>query len=389
MAIPLLALCLMLFGGLPAAAAEGEIIPLDDFADGIHHWRNRHGGDYARYQPQQVREIADNLLLYQRDNGGWIENRDPTRILAEAEKTQLKAAQALPQASFDNRNIYAQVKYLGAAYSRLGDERYREAALRGLEFILRSQLPQCGGWPHTLPASQSYHGHLTIADEVTSGVLSSLRLMSGSDNYAFILAELRQRIQAAIARGDDCLLRLQVRQQGQLSAWAGQYHAQTLLPAQGRKFELPALVAAESVAVVRYLMSIPEPTPQQIQAIEAAVLWFQQVALHGWRLETRPLPEPVRYPFHIAHTDRLLLADPDAPLLWARFYDLHDNSVVLANRQGERLAHYRDIEHERRTGYDWYGRWPAKLLERDYPAWCARLGRSPQPGPDKLPLNTN
>ena len=45
----------------------------------------------ADTQPQQVTEIADNLLLYQRDNGGWIENRDPARILDATEKAALVA----------------------------------------------------------------------------------------------------------------------------------------------------------------------------------------------------------------------------------------------------------------------------------------------------------
>ena len=30
---------------------------------------------------------------------------------------------------------------------------------------------------------------------------------------------------------------------------------------------------------------------------------------------------------------------------------------------------------ERRTGYAWYGSWPARILERDYPAWKARLNQ--------------
>jgi len=31
--------------------------------------------------------------------------------------------------------------------------------------------------------------------------------------------------------------------------------------------------------------------------------------------------------------------------------------------------------YERRTGYAWYGRWPAELLEKTYPAWKRGLGR--------------
>jgi hypothetical protein len=36
---------------------------------------------WGNEQESRLTEIADNLLLYQRDNGAWIENRDPARIL--------------------------------------------------------------------------------------------------------------------------------------------------------------------------------------------------------------------------------------------------------------------------------------------------------------------
>jgi hypothetical protein len=35
-----------------------------------------------------------------------------------------------------------------------------------------------------------------------------------------------------------------------------------------------------------------------------------------------------------------------------------------------------EIEHERRTGYNWYVEEPAKLLKKDYPAWKQKNGNS-------------
>jgi PelA/Pel-15E family pectate lyase len=64
--------------------------------------------------------------------------------------------------------------------------------------------------------------------------------------------------------------------------------------------------------------------------------------------------------------------DANAPRMWGRFYDLKDNSVVLANRDSVRVKQYSEITHERRTGYGWYGLWPEKLLSTEYPAWQAR-----------------
>ena len=71
------------------------------------------------------------------------------------------------------------------------------------------------------------------------------------------------------------------------------------------------------------------------------------------------------------------MADPTASGLWARFYDLKDNSAVLATRDSRRVARYEDIPRERRTGYEWYGSWPERLLSKEYPQWKASHPATP------------
>jgi len=367
----------------PAPAPRAfTAVSLDGLGDGIRHYRNRHGADYPTYPAQQIVEIADNILLMQRTSGGWIENQDPTRVLDAGERARLLAEKDKPDISFDNRNITAQVAYLAAVLEQTGDPRYRQAARRGLEVILAQQEPTCGGWPHTVPAREPYHSHITIADEVTPLLLAQLRQVAASTPpFGFTSTDpaLRERAARAVARGDACLLRLQILQRGARSGWAGQYDRQTLRPALGRSYELPSLVAWESTGVLRYLMSIPDPPPEVVLAVEGGVGWLRRSQLTGLRVETFPA-EPVRYQFHTSTTDRRLVEDPKAPPLWARFYDLEDNSVVLANRDGKRVTRYGDIARERRTGYAWYGDWPARLLAEDYPAWRARVAaRAPAP----------
>lgn len=355
------------------AAVQPSTPPsIAQFDDGVHHWQNLHGRDYPRYRPDQLREIAANLLLLQRDNGGWIENRDPLRILDDADRAAALAERNDPRASFDNRNIYSQSAWLIEAHARLRDPAWLAAAQRGIDFILDRQLATCGGWPHSLPPSTSYHDKLTIADEVTSGNLRFLRrVAAGTGAYAHVDPARRARAAAAVERGDACILRLQIRQNRVPTGWAGQYDPVTLAPVQGRSFELPAIVSQETVAMLRYLMEIESPSPAIVAAVDAGVAWLRRSAIQGQRLVEVPLPEPVRYPYHTATFDRRLVADPGAPPLWARFYDLADNRVILANRDGTRVASYDQIHPERRSGYSWYGDWPAALLA-DHPAWKAR-----------------
>ena len=352
------------------ADTQRQPISLAAFSDGIKHWQDRHGKDYARYQPQQITGIADNLLLYQRDNGGWIENRDPARILDATEKAALIAEKAESRSSFDNRNIYSQIEYLAAAFGQTGKAAYRDAAARGLDYALAQQLASCGGWPHTVPGTASYHGYITIADEVTSGLLRLLRKISaGAEPFGHVDAATRARAKAALDRGDECVLKLQVVQEGKLTGWAGQYDPATLQPAQGRAFELPSIVSQETVEMLRYLMSVQQPTAAQVNAIESAVAWLRRSQISGVRLEKVTLAKPVQYQYHVATFDYRLVQDADAPPLWARFYDLEDNSVVLANRDSVRVKDFSEIHPERRSGYAWFGTWPAVLLKEEYPAW--------------------
>jgi PelA/Pel-15E family pectate lyase len=365
----------------PPPAPGTTAVSLEGLADGIKHYRNRHGAEYAKYAPEQIVEIADNVLLYQRANGGWIENQDPTRILDASERARIVADQAKPEIPFDNRNVFSQVEYLAAVHAQTSEARFRAAAVRGIEVMLAHQIASCGGWPHTVPGREPYHGHITIADEVTSGVLTVLRrVAAGAPPFGFVERQLRARARDAVARGDACLLRLQIVQAGQLAGWAGQYDSQTLQPALGRSYELPAIVAWETTGVVRYLIGIEPPPPEVVRAVEGAVAWLERSRLTGLRVETFPA-ELVKYQYHTSTTDRRLVADPAAPPLWARFYDLADNSIVLANRDGKRVAAYDQIARERRTGYDWYGEWPAKLLSTELPAWRARVAGSTVPVP--------
>ena len=362
----------------PPALADAKTGPisLEAFSDGIKHWRDRHGSDYARYQPEQTAEIADNLLLYQRDNGAWIENRDPARILDAAEKAALVAEKAEARGSFDNRNIYSQIEYLAAAFGRTASAAYRDAAARGLDYALAQQIAGCGGWPHTVPGTASYHPYITIADEVTSGMLRLLRKISaGAEPFGYLDASTRTRAKTALTRGDECVLKLQVVQQGKPTGWAGQYNPQTLQPAQGRAFELPSIVSQETVEMLRYLMSIEKPSAAQVTAVESAVDWLRRSQIRGVRLEKVMLEKPVQYQYHLATFDYRLVDDANAPPLWARFYDLNDNSIVLANRDSARVKNFAQVHPERRSGYAWFGTWPAALLNEEYPAWRQRHSR--------------
>src|SRR4030095_4023105 len=113
------------------------------FADAAHHWYDLYEKtniifpkpNQPRYQNTQLKEIGDNILLYQKVNGGWPKNYDIFAILTPDQKDSLIGAKSALHTTFDNGTTYTHVAALSQIYTETGDDRYKEAALKGIDFI--------------------------------------------------------------------------------------------------------------------------------------------------------------------------------------------------------------------------------------------------------------
>ena len=66
------------------------------------------------YQTDEAARIADQLLFYQKENGGWEKNIDMALMLTHAEKDGTAAKRSdISETTIDNRTTYPQVAYLG------------------------------------------------------------------------------------------------------------------------------------------------------------------------------------------------------------------------------------------------------------------------------------
>ena len=378
--LPLMGTVLAGFISIANAESQKPVyqpISIDGFYDAIKHWNDRTGeAGVEHFELNQIESIADNLLLYQRDSGGWPTNKHPLRVVSADERKRALEDKSLADASFDNRNIYPQIEYLSEAFKQTGDTRYRDAALKGLRYTLDRQYPN-GGWAHSPDRTDlAYFRHITIADEVMPGVLTFLRKVAvGKYPFDYIDETLRNRAAQAVAKGDALLLDLQVRIGGKRTGWAGQYHEKTLRPAQGRAYELPGVLAWETVPVLKYLMSIPAPSKEVIQAVNAGAAWLESAKLTGFRID-RVEADNQRFDYHAADYDLVVVEDAGAKPIWARFYDLETSEPFLANRDGKRVYQLSEVDAERRTGYSWYGYWPANFLEAEYPTWQQKTAKN-------------
>jgi PelA/Pel-15E family pectate lyase len=346
-------------GDIPAAAVK---------------WRDALKQKPEWYAGAEALRVADNLLLYQRDVGGWPKNVDMAAPLSEKERAGLVKLKGETgkesSATIDNGATFTQLEYLARVYTAQKQERHREAFMKGLDYLLAAQYEN-GGWPQYYPLRKGYYSHITYNDNAMVGVLELLRdVARRKPDYTFVDEARRQKSEKAVERGVECILKTQVKVEGKLTAWGAQHDVTTFAPAPARKFEPVSLASRESVAVTRFLMSLDHPDRRTVESIEAAVEWFKSTQLSGIRwVEREDKSVPGGF-------ERTVVKDPQAPPLWARFYEIGTNRPVFEGRDGVVRYSVLEIEAERRNGYGWYTEEPNKLLNKDYPAWQKRLKKN-------------
>ncbi|HEX8137021.1 MAG TPA: pectate lyase [Pyrinomonadaceae bacterium] len=316
------------------------------------------------YSTAEALRIADNLLVYQLDTGGWPKNMDMARPLSETERAALlKRKQDAEESTIDNGATFTQLVFLARVYTARKQERHREAFLKGVDYLLKAQYAN-GGWPQYFPLRKGYYSHITYNDNAMIGVMRLLRdIARRKPDYTFVDEERRARSERAVERGVECILKTQVVVDGKRTVWAAQHDEQTLAPAPARKFEPVSLTGQESVYITRFLMGIDRPSQQVIEAVEAAVAWFEKAKITGIRYVERPDATKLH------GFDRVVVKDSAAGPLWARFYEIGTNRPIFIGRDSRVKYDVSEIEDERRNGYGWYTDAPADLLNKDYPKW--------------------
>ena len=255
------------------------------------------------------------------------------------------------------------------------EESWREACLRGLDFMLAAQLAN-GGFPQSYPKAKGFSADVTFNDGVTMGILNVLEdIAEGQPHWSWLDDARRQRAREAVARGTECILKCQIRVGDQLTGWCQQHDPVTFEAAPARTFELASICPQDSTEVVQFLDAFPKPSPRIVASVDAAVEWLRKVRQSGIRVTKVPAPVE-EYLRHTADFDVVVVADPKAPPIWARHYEIGTNRPVFAGRDGIKRYALAEIARERRTGTPWYGRWPSRLINREYPRWKRKLAEA-------------
>ncbi len=347
---------------LRVAACAAALVAGANGAAIAQPWANYARQPDAWYQGDEGRRIADNIVSWQSDQGSWPKNGNTTA-------RPNPSSPEMTEGTFDNGATVGEMRFLARAYRATGEARYGDAFHKGLDTILVAQYPT-GGWPQHYPTGEQYHRHITFNDGTMVGLMNLLREIGTGDDYAFVDAARRAKSNTAFDRGVECILKCQITVDGRLTVWCAQHDEIDYSPRPARTYEHVSLSGSESVGIVRLLMSLEHPSPEVVRAVDAAVAWFDLSKLMGIRVVNQRGPD--------GGADRVVVEDPAAGPIWARFYDIQTGRPIFSGRDGVIKDKLADIEQERRAGYAWYGNWAANL-PRDYAAWKARLAAAERP----------
>ncbi|MFG6429137.1 pectate lyase [Roseateles sp. LYH14W] len=347
----------------PAAPAGGNgaaTMPLDKPAD----W----------YASDAALLVARNIVSYQTPAGGWGKNQ-PRNVAPRAPGQSFVADNSPAGASdapwnfvgtIDNDATITEIRFLArvaAAHPGAPGEAWRQAAQRGVAWLLAAQYPR-GGWPQVWPLQGGYHDAITLNDNALVAVAELMGAVArGEAGLDVLPAAQRAQAAAAEARAVQLLLDTQVRVNGKLTLWAQQYDPLTQAPSSARNYEPSALSSGESTKVLALLMSLPEPSPAVIEAVRAGVAMLKQLAVHdrAWVMVD-------------AVQGKRLVEQPGAGPLWSRYYDPVTLKPVFGDRDRSLHDDVHGVSAERRRGYAWWGNWSLKTLAA-YDAWAAKWVR--------------
>lgn len=337
-------------------------IPTTGFAKGLAHWQSLRRGASSKpplYAADNIIAIADNLLLMQRNNGGWAAHQNPFRKLSRDERLQYLKDQNAKDASFRDYNIFPQIFYLSHVYLQTGDVRYRNAARKALRLVIASQLYN-GGWTLWASSEASSGDDVWIDMAVTLDALQFLRKIAAGDMpYGYIPFDIRKQAAGAVRKGDELLLRLQQADNSRLSLWASAYALNSSQPVAAQGEALAALNVPLSVRIINYLMALQRPPGEVVRSVEGAVAWLQTNSLQQW-LARQSASGSVAIT-GLKSAERL----PDQPL-WARYYDIATATPLIHGASGSVNTVWLGQPGET-------GDWPRQLLEKDVSTWRGRV----------------
>jgi PelA/Pel-15E family pectate lyase len=238
--------------------------------------------------------------------------------------------------------------------------------IKGLNFVFAAQYPN-GGWPQVYPLEGGYHDDITFNDDAMTRVLELLQgIVDRKPIFACLDESQRKRASNALDAGFRCVLATQVELNGKKAVWCAQYDPLTLKPSSARQMEPATLSGLESARLLKFLMTLSNPSPELRNSIQSGLAWLENAKITG--LAKTKHNGKTGYEPNPASTE----------VYWARFYSLTTGKPVFPGRDGIIYDNFSEMAASNRVGYDFLTTLPGSIINNGQKKWQKMLAQSSQ-----------
>ena len=305
-----------------------------------------------------IDQYTYNMTTWQIENGGFYKAMADKYKSAYSggQKSEWRAKDGGDLGTIDNNATIQEMRLLAVRYKETTNNNYKVAFKtsfnKAVNFLLTMQRSK-GGLPQVWPKRGNYSDQITLNDNAMIRAMVTMmdiaNKMSPFDSD-IIDDATRAKMQGAMDKAIDYLLKAQIVNNGNLTVWCAQHDTANYAPRPARAYELESKSGSESAGVVWFLMNWPKQTEAIQNAVKGAISWYKKN-----RLKDK------------AFSKTAGVVDKSGSSLWFRFYEVNSDDYFYCDRDGAstKTQDFMKISEERRTGYQWAGDYGSAILSTE------------------------
>lgn len=305
-----------------------------------------------------IDQYTYNMTTWQIANGGFYKAMADKYKSAYSggQKSEWRAKDGGDLGTIDNNATIQEMRLLAVRYKETTNNNYKVAFKtsfnKAVNFLLTMQRSK-GGLPQVWPKRGNYSDQITLNDNAMIRAMVTMMDIANKTSpfdSDIIDETTRSKMQGALDKAIDYLLKAQIVNNGNLTVWCAQHDTNSLAPVGARAYELPSKSGNESMGVVWFLMNWPKQTEAIQNAVKGAIAWYKKN-----RLKDK------------AFSKTAGVVDKSGSSLWFRFYEVNSDDYFYCDRDGAstKTQDFMKISEERRTGYQWAGDYGSAILSTE------------------------
>ena len=306
-----------------------------------------------------IDQYAYNMTTWQIDNGGFYKAMADSykSPYAGGQKSGWRSATGGDVGTIDNDATVQEMRLLAIRYKETTNSNYKNTFKssfnKAVNFLLTMQRSS-GGLPQVWPKRNDYSDHITLNDNaMVRAMVTMMDIANKTSPFDSDIIDdaTRAKLQTAVEKAIQYLLKAQIVNDGKLTVWCAQHDTANYAPRPARAYELESKSGSESAGVVWFLMNWPEQTEAIQNAIKGAIAWYKKTKVTGLYFNKKAGAFEQR----------------EGSVLWYRFYEVNNDNYFFCDRGGAstKTQDFTKISEERRTGYQWAGEYGTALLSTE------------------------